>query len=44
MTLLLIDQNMTLREQYQRMTTLLINNSTALKYFFKELKALTIFI
>ena len=37
MTLPLIDQKMTLREQYQ------INISTKLKYFFKEFKALTTF-
>jgi hypothetical protein len=41
MTLPLIDQKMTLRDQYQRITTLFINISTKLKYFFKEFKALT---
>jgi len=39
MTLSLIDQKMTLREQYQRMTMLFINISTKLKYIFKEFKA-----
>ena len=43
MTLPLIDQKMTLIEQYQRMTTLFINISTKLKYFFKEFEALTTF-
>ncbi len=43
MTLLLIDQKMTLREQYQGMTMLFINILTKLKYFFKEFKALTTF-
>jgi len=43
MTLPLIDQKMTLIEQYQRMTTLFINISTKLKYFFKEFKSLTTF-
>ena len=43
MTLPLTDQKMTRREQYQRMTTIFINISTKLKYFFKEFKALTTF-
>jgi hypothetical protein len=43
LTLPLIDQKMAPREQYQKMTTLFINISTKLKYFFKEFKALTEF-
>jgi hypothetical protein len=43
MTLPLAVQKMTLREQYQRMTTLFTNILTKLEYFFKEFKALTTF-
>ncbi len=38
MTLPLIDQKMTMREQYQRMTTLFINISTKLNIFLRNLK------